>query len=115
MCGAYVFSGHRSSFPGKNMEPVMGGDFELWNVINEIRDRVTRIDSSLMERCADREKRIGMLETAVKKKAENSDVVTIEGRVRVVENRLWFAVGASSVLSSVGTIVMACLLRKWIG
>lgn len=93
----------------------MGGDFELWNVINEIRDRVTRIDSSLMERCADREKRIGMLEKTVQKKAEDSSVVAVEGRVRVVENRLWFAVGASSVLSSAGTIVMACLLRKWIG
>lgn len=93
----------------------MSDEGRLWQVINEIREKVVSIEAGLNERCAYRESRICALESQIKAKADTEPFDDIERRVRHIEHRLWFAVGAASVLSSVGTVVVAVLIRRWIG
>jgi len=92
----------------------------LWKVINDIRDKTTRIDASLTgymgqvsERCMSREARIAKLEEEIKHKAPISNVADIDARMRAVERRIWIAVGVTAALSSIGTggIIATLIMR----
>lgn len=89
----------------------MSDDSQLWQIINEIREKVARIDESLSERCSYRELRIAALERKIDAAATVTDTDDIEKRVRSIEHRLWFAVGAASGISSLCTLLITIFMK----
>lgn len=74
----------------------------LWEALNDIRERLVRMETSLesymeqvSERCSVRAARLTAVET----------------RLAELERRVWIMIGASAVLSSVGTCALSVLLR----
>ena len=80
----------------------MPDERQIWEALNDIRERVTRIESGIAaymdqvsERCRVRESRLERL----------------EARVDAVERKVWQIVGASAALSSVGTALASAMIN----
>ena len=80
----------------------MPDERQIWEALNDIRERVTRIESGIAaymdqvsERCRVRESRLERL----------------EARVDAVEKKVWQIVGASAALSSVGTALASAFIK----
>lgn len=87
----------------------MPNDSQIWDGINDIRERTARIETGLQglhsqisERCRVREERLVKVE-------QRYDALSI--RMSAIEKRLWIMVGASAVLSALGTTLLSVLLR----
>ncbi len=81
----------------------MPDNVQIWEALNDIRERVTRIESGLTayvqqtsERCSVRADRLNKL----------------EGRMTEMERRVWQFVGAAVVLSAVGTAAVTVFLQR---
>jgi tetrahydromethanopterin S-methyltransferase subunit G len=84
------------------METMMPDNVQIWEALNDIRERVTRIESGLSayvqqttERCAVRAERLNKLES----------------RMTEMEKRVWQFVGAAVVFSAVGTAAVTVFLQ----
>jgi hypothetical protein len=76
---------------------------ELWTTMHEIRERTVCIETQLAaytsqvsERCQVRAERIEK----------------VEDRLERLEKKVWCMIGASAILSSLGTQLLATLLRS---
>jgi len=81
----------------------MAENSPLWEALNDIRERITRMEASLesyteqiSERCQIRADRLQR----------------VEDLVADLEKRVWVMIGASAVLSSLGTAILSAFLQK---
>ena len=92
----------------------MPDEVRIWEGINDIRERTTRIESELRginaqvsERCRVREERLNKVEARVEKIQTEHD-----NRMQELEKKLWVMVGASAVLSALATSALPIILKK---
>jgi DNA-binding ferritin-like protein len=95
----------------------MPDEARVWEGINDIRERTTRIEtevrginSQISERCRVREERLAKIED----RQDRLETDT-QARIREMEKRQWMFVGASSVVTALTMTVLPILLRKVIG
>ncbi len=91
----------------------MPDEIRIWEGINDIRERTTRIEtelrginSQISERCRVREERLSNLEERQIQHERDIDI-----RFRGLEQRLWIMVGASAALSAVATTIFPHILK----
>jgi tetrahydromethanopterin S-methyltransferase subunit G len=84
----------------------MGENGPLWEALNDIRERITRMESCLesfsgqvSERCSVRADRLK----------------SVENRLSDLERRVWFMIGASAAVSSVATVIVSVVIKKIMG
>lgn len=92
----------------------MPDEVRVWEGINDIRERTTRIESELRginaqvsERCRVREERLSKVEA----KVENIQT-DFDHRMQELEKKLWVMVGASAVLSAIATSALPIVMKK---
>jgi hypothetical protein len=88
----------------------MPNESRIWDGISDIRERTARIETGLQglysqvsERCRVREERLTKVEQCY-------DALSL--RMSAIEKRLWIIVGASAVLSTLGTKLLSVLLGE---
>ena len=95
----------------------MPDEVRIWEGINDIRERTTRIEtevrginSQISERCRVREERLTKIEDRQNRLERDT-----QARIQEMEKRQWMFVGASSVITAVAMTLLPILLKAVIG
>ena len=76
---------------------------DIWATLHEIRERTVAIETQLAAYTAQVSERCQVRADRLSK---------VEEKLDHLEKRVWFMIGASAVLSSLGTQLLASLLRS---
>lgn len=78
----------------------------LWEALNDIRERIARMETSLASYT-------GQISERCERRADR--LKSVEARLAELEKRVWLMIGASAVLSSLGTALVSAFLQKLTG
>ncbi|MCK9324580.1 MAG: hemolysin XhlA family protein [Bacteroidales bacterium] len=74
----------------------------LWEALNDIRERIARMETSLASYT-------GQISERCERRADR--LKSVEARLAELEKRVWLMIGAASVISSLSTAVLTVLMQ----
>jgi hypothetical protein len=74
----------------------------LWEALNDIRERIARMETSLASYT-------GQISERCERRADR--LKSVEARLAELEKRVWLMIGAASVISSLSTAVFTVLMQ----